>query len=173
VLGKTVTADPSRVQEAIHPMRWLIEAVCWAAVCVGIWLLTLSVITGQEIIVACAAAALCGAAAVGGRRVVGGHWAFRPGWLGWLVKLPVSAVIEAAQVLWSALRGRGGEEVTVQLPEDESEQVSASRRGFGAVALSASPGSYVVDADPDRCRLLVHRLGGGAPRPVRIDPGEA
>ena len=37
------------------------------------------------------------------------------------------------------------------------------------MGLSLSPGSYVVDADPERGELIVHSLGATTPAWARID----
>jgi hypothetical protein len=150
----------------------LLEAACWAAVCVGVWVLTLSVITWQELALAGSAAVLCGAAAVAARLLVGGRWTVRARWLRWPARLLVSAPLETAQVFGAAALRQSGNRTDIPVPKSEPKYVSASRRGFGTLVLSASPGSYVFDGDPDERVLHVHRLGSGAPEPFRIDPGE-
>lgn len=150
-------------------MGRLLEGVAWAAVCLAVWLLTLSSVTSQDLLVASLSAVVCGVAAVGGRIAVGGRWTVRRGWLRWPLKLVVSAPVETVQTIWAAARRRPGKRTTVRLPEREPKYVSASRRGIGTVLLSASPGSYVIDDQPHEREMYVHRLGRGAPDAVRID----
>lgn len=158
-------------------MRYLrvgTELVVWAGLCFGAWLLTLSSVTSQDVLLAALAAVLSGVCAVGGRRVAGGRWRPRLGWIRWYLGLPVAIVLDTARVLalvYSA-RGRFGEMSTVPLPGDEPDDVAAARCALGSLAMSASPAAYVVDADPDEHEMTVHTLGSSAPRWAQTDPSE-
>jgi multisubunit Na+/H+ antiporter MnhE subunit len=152
-------------------MRRLAEIGCWSAVCLGVWVLTLSSVPTPELIIGVPAAIACGAAAVGARSLVGGRWAVRPRWGIWLLQLVVSAPVETGQILVAAARRTPGRTVAVELPRNESKVVASSRRAIATVLLSASPGSYLAHSDFEGRRIEVHRLGGGAPDAVQIDPG--
>lgn len=152
-------------------MQRLAEIACWSAVCLGVWVLTLSSVPTPELIIGVPAAVVCGAGAVGARSLVGGRWTVRPRWGIWLLQLVASAPVETAQILWAAVRRSRGRTVAVELPEDESKVVASSRRAIATVLLSASPGSYVAHSDFERRRIEVHRLGRGAPAAAQIDPG--
>lgn len=158
-------------------MRYLrvgTELVVWAGLCFGVWLLTLSSVTSQDVLLALPAAVLAAICAVGGRRVAGGRWRLRPAWARWYLGLPVAILFDTVKVLalvYSARRNYGRTE-TIDLPDDEEHDVAAGRCAVGAMAMSASPGTYVVDADPDRRRMTVHTVGSPAPKWAEADPSE-
>lgn len=152
-----------------------VEVTAWAAACVGIWLLTLSSVTVPDLLLAVPAGMLCGLLAAGGRRLAGGGWHARPRWAVWLLALPVAVIADTVGVWRVAARaafnpGRSGYDRLVQLPAGETEDVAATRRGIATLALSASPGSYVIDFDPDRRELLIHTLADNGPSWARINP---
>lgn len=153
-----------------------VEVTAWAAACVGVWLLTLSSVTLADLCFAVPAGLLCGLLAAGGRRLAGGRWRPQPRWAAWLLALPVTVVAETFGVWRAAARaaldsGPSGRERLVQLPAGETADVAAARRGVATLAISASPGSYVVDVDHDRPELTIHTLADSAPSWARIDPG--
>ena len=152
-----------------------IEVTAWAALCVGIWLLTLSSVTLPDLCLAVAAGLLCGLLANAGRRLAGGRWHPRPRWAIWLLGLPVTVIVDTVGVWRTAARatfnpGQSGYEHLIKLPAGEPDDVAATRRGIATLALSASPGSYVIDFDPDRRELLIHTLADSAPSWARINP---
>lgn len=152
-----------------------IEVTAWAAVCVGIWLLTLSSVAVADLCLAVPAGLLCGVLAAAGRRLAEGRWHPRPRWATWLLTLPVTVIADTLGVWRAAARaafypGQSGRERLVQLPADEPDDVAATRRGLVTLVLSASPGSYVIDFDPDRSELLIHTLADSAPSWARINP---
>lgn len=152
-----------------------IEVSAWGAVCVGVWLLTLSSVTVPDLCLAVPASLLCGVLALTGRRLVGGRWCPLRGWWTWLLTLPVAVIADTFGVWRAAARavlrpGERGHEHVVHLPASDADDVAATRRALVTLALSASPGSYVVDFDPDRRELLVHTLADGAPGWARLNP---
>jgi multisubunit Na+/H+ antiporter MnhE subunit len=152
-----------------------IEVTAWAAACVGIWLLTLSSVTVPDLCLAVPAGMLCGVLAAAGRRLAGGRWQPQLRWAVWLLTLPVAVIADTIGVWRAAARaafdpGQRARERLLQLPGGEPDDVAATRRGIATLAFSASPGSYVLDFDPDRRELLIHTLADSAPSWARINP---
>lgn len=154
--------------------RWLAwgpaagEVLWWWGVSFGIWLLTLSSISAAEILVALSCGLVCGIAARAARIAVGGKWKPHPVWLWWLGPLAVAVVADTARVFVAAVRlwGKADPPVRpheVQLPTGGSEDVSAAREALATLAVSAPPGTFVIDTDPDAHRLVVHTLVEGGP----------
>jgi multisubunit Na+/H+ antiporter MnhE subunit len=146
------------------------EAAFWWAVCVGIWLLTLSSISTAEVVTAVVASVPCAVLAVAARRGVEGSWLLRPRWARWLLPLPVAVLGDAVRVLGLAagvLVGRripDGEVRSVDLPRDRPARLQAGRQAAAVLAVGAAPGTVVLDIDEDTGRMLVHALGAGRPR---------
>jgi len=149
-------------------MARLGEGVAWVVLCLAVWVSTLSSITRPELVVGGSAALLSAVAAVGGRVLARGRWTIRPSWLNWFWQLVLTAPVETAAVLWSALRAEQGRTTKMTLPQRERAHVSASRRGLGTLLVSASPGSYVVEEELEQRRLEIHRLGHAAPTTIQV-----
>ncbi len=146
----------------------MIEVTPWAAVCVGVWLLALSSVTLPDLGLAMPAGLLCGLLAASGRRLAGGRWHPQPRWAAWLITLPVTVIAETLGVWRAAGRAaldpaRSGRERLSQLPTSEPDNVAAARCGLATLALSASPGSYVINLRPRSSRVDPHP-GGQRPR---------
>lgn len=144
------------------------ELLWWWGACVGIWLLTLSSVTVPELTVATACGLPCALAARAARRAVGGAWLPRPGWVAWLVLLPGAVVADTgrlAAVLPRAARRRldPGRLRDIPLPGSEPDPVAAAHRALASLVVSASPGTVVVDSDPEEGRLMVHSFRSGWP----------
>jgi hypothetical protein len=80
--------------------------------------------------------------------------------------LPLSVLADSGRVFWTAVRSARGERPPgrvrkVALPHEAPEPVAAARRALATVALSATPGTFVFEDDPERHRLVVHSLAGG------------
>lgn len=145
-----------------------IEVAWWWAVSCGVWLLTLSSISAAELIVALSCGLPCGFAARATRRSLGGEWRLRPRWSLWVGPLVVAVLADSARLVATSLRsvartGQAGQLTAVSLPPGEPEHVFAGREAVGTVALSATPGTFVVDCDPERHVLTVHSLVSGPP----------
>lgn len=139
------------------------ELLCWWAMTVGVWLLTLSSVTLPDLLVAAACGLPCAVAARAGRKAVGGVWRPRPGWIRWWAVLPLSVLADTARVF--AVAARRGQEshppgrvTTVHLPRDAQEPVAAARRALATLAVSSTPGTFVIADDPQALRLVVHSL---------------
>jgi multisubunit Na+/H+ antiporter MnhE subunit len=147
----------------------VLEVAFWWAVGVGLWLLTLSSVSGQELVAAIATGLPCAVMAVLARRVVRGPLQPRAAWLRWLLPVPVAVLTDSARVLGvaaGALIGRripDGDLRRVSLPRDDSADDWQNRQAAAVVLVSASPGTVVLDVDADTGRALVHELASGRP----------
>jgi hypothetical protein len=156
-------------------VRAVVEAVTWTLLCVGVWWLTLSSITWQDTALAGAAGVVSAACAVGGRRLTDDRWRMHVRWLRWLAVLPVSVVADTAAVLAGVYRLRRSCDAkrTYRLPDREAAPTSSGRAALGALAMSASPASYVFDTDSEFRVLHVHTAGTIAPAWAQVNPTEA
>jgi len=144
--------------------RWG-ELLAWWLISISVWMLSLSAYSGAEMVAAVLAALPCALAAVGARLVVQGNW--RPGLesLTALAALPTSIARDSVLVLlmpWTRrhVGASGLREIDLHAAGDSS--AANGLRALGLTLLSASPGSYVVDADPTRGTAMVHALTGSS-----------
>jgi multisubunit Na+/H+ antiporter MnhE subunit len=72
--------------------------------------------------------------------------------------LPVQILVDAVRLLRPY--GRFAE---LRLPDDSR---AAALRGFAALVVSASPGTYAAEVLPDRNVLVIHRITG---RPSAVE----
>lgn len=138
-----------------------LELALWWAVCVGIWLASLSAYSSQELVVACGSALPCAAVAVAARRAVQGAWRPPADVARALLLLPAFVVADSARVVLATWRrGRRRSEFrTVRFRVDRGAARAAGRRAVSPVLLSATPATYVVDVDPRSGEALVHAVG--------------
>jgi multisubunit Na+/H+ antiporter MnhE subunit len=142
----------------------LAETVGWAVVACAVWLATLSSVTVPELCIAIVVSIPCGVLARAGRRALDASWHFRPEWALWLFPVIGSLIAELVALFRMAVtRPREGELKTVDLP-DEPPEKAAGREALGTLALCATPGSMVADADPERNQLTVHVLVSAGPK---------
>ncbi len=143
----------------------LLEGLVFAAVCFGIWMLTLSSYDSEDALVAGGVVLVCGALGAAARWAIDGHWAIDPRLLRPLARVPLVTLVDTAQVLSSPLRRRSaGRFSTFRLAGGAGDSSSATaRRAHATLVLSFSPGSYVCDIDPADGTVLVHHFGGPGP----------
>lgn len=150
----------------------VVEGTAWLAVVTGLYLIFISSVTALEVAVSLTVGALCAAAAVAGR--LSALLRYRPAlrWVRWLVPLPATVVADtvrlarllARQIVERATgraadqRERGGLR-TLRLSPDTRGETAAARRALAMLVVSSTPGTYVVDVDPEEGILLVHALG--------------
>lgn len=151
--------------------RRAVEALVWAAIAYGIWLISLSAISGQEYLVGALCAVPCGLAATGARWAAEARWTLRPAWLLPAAALPLAVVTDAAQVLTAPWRRAEGRFHHVLTPAAGESPVPASRRAVTVALVSVTPGSYVLDVDPETGEMLVHSLAPRGPRLERLATG--
>lgn len=148
------------------------EALAWAVVAYAIWLATLGAFLPGDLAVAALCALLAGAAATAARWAVGESWGFRAGWFRVLLALPVVMVSDAWQVLaapwrpasWRPGGDGGGRFHVVPTPSAGPGPRARGRRAFSVMVVSCTPGTYVLDVDPDTGDMLVHSLAPRGPR---------
>jgi multisubunit Na+/H+ antiporter MnhE subunit len=150
-----------------------LEVAWWWGAAVGIWLITLSSVTTPELVVAAACGVPCALAAWAGRRAMRHRWRPRPRWALWLVPLAASIIADEARLLRLALlrpshTGPVGEWRRIQLPGGEPDAVASAHRALASVTVSATPGTFVVDGDPEEDRLVIHSLVRGWPHLDRV-----
>ncbi|KHL03262.1 hypothetical protein [Sinomonas humi] len=140
----------------------LAELVLWWAGGTIFWLATASTLTVSETLIA-AAVALAGAVLARlARRAI--PFAARPGvaWLRWTVLVPVSAVADALRLVpW--LGGSQPEDLVEKRLAASTGQAETGLRAAGIVALSATPGTVVVDCEPRSGTVRMHSLVNGWP----------
>jgi multisubunit Na+/H+ antiporter MnhE subunit len=150
-------------------MGFAAEVAVWWALLTGLWLITLPSFAREEGLVAAACAVGAAVAVAGARRAVQGAWHPRLGWARWAVPVVVAVPVETVRVLALGARqlvrrseGVGDRVQRLPIGGEEPDAVGAARRALGTFALTATPGSVVIDWDPDRGELVLHRLVPGA-----------
>jgi hypothetical protein len=141
----------------------IVELLGWYAVAVGVWMASLSAWSGQELVVAAGCAVPCAVAAVGARRAIGGAWRLPAESLRWFVMLPAAIVVDAVRVLsWPVRSASGGSFRTIDVGAPGEASSAAGRRAAASLAMSCTPGAYVVAADEKAGTVMVHGLGGSS-----------
>ncbi|MBN9110853.1 MAG: hypothetical protein J0I34_18985 [Pseudonocardia sp.] len=137
------------------------ETAIWWVLLAALWLLVAPTPSPPEIVLAAVAAVPCAVAATVTRRVLAAGWRVERRWWRRVAPLVVGAVRETA-----ALLGRAPRAVVTRVDLDRGRDAAtrAGREAAATIALSATPGSVVLDAGPDA--VTIHRVAG---RPF---PGE-
>ena len=147
----------------LPPVAAAAEVLWWWLAACGVWLLTLSSVNAAELVVSLACALPCGLAARAARIALGARWRLRPRWVWWLAPLVVALFVDAARVLLLAVRRHdvereAGRLVDVPLPDGETEDVASGRAALATLVMSTTPGTLVVQGDPERRVLTLHSL---------------
>ena len=150
-----------------------LEIVWWWAAAVAIWALTLSSVPPQELITAAICGLPCAIAARAGRKAVGGRWHPRLRWTAWLLPLLLAVPTDAIRMLagtirWLVTRQVPGELRELQMPAGEPPDVAAARHAMAVLTISATPGTFVVDSDPEEDKIVIHTLVSGSPHLERV-----
>jgi len=145
------------------PQVIVVELLGWYVVAIGVWMASLSAWSGQELIVAAGCAVPCAVAAVAARRAIDGAWTLPTETLRWLLILPAAIVVDAARVLtWPVRSGGGGDFRTIDIGAGGGAPAATGRRAAASLALSSTPGAYVVAADEKAGTVTLHGLGGSS-----------
>ena len=149
------------------------EIVWWWAAAIAIWALTLSSVPPQELIASAICGLPCAVAARAGRKAVGGYWRPRLRWAAWLLPLLVAVPADAARMLagtirWFVTRQVPGELQELQIPTGEPPDVAVARHAVAILTISATPGTFVVDSDPEEDKMVIHTLVSGSPNLERV-----
>jgi multisubunit Na+/H+ antiporter MnhE subunit len=135
----------------------LAEVAAWTAVLLLVYLATLSTFSGGELVIAACAAVPAAVLAWAGRRVTAAHWSLDARWFRWLLLLPGAVAADLARLpRWAARRGSGSFR-TLTLPV-ETEARTRGRMAVGGLAMSLTPGSYVVESRASGRTMMVHQL---------------
>lgn len=137
-----------------------VELVAWTAVLVAVWVATLTSVGVLELVVAVLVAVPLAVLATATRRVLDAPADLPAGWWRWAVRLPGAVLADSARLAAATVRAiRTGTplgcERTLPLPDPPSTGPDG-RASVGAVAISATPASYVADVRDDA--LVVHAL---------------
>jgi multisubunit Na+/H+ antiporter MnhE subunit len=125
-------------------MAKLAEVTVWWAVLLLVWLASLNAFSYAELGTAAGLALPCALVARAARIATGGRWRIRARWL---LLVPSAILHDTVSLLRLGFSARDDSFDEIGIRGDEAT---------ATIALSATPGSVVVDADEDR--LLVHRL---------------
>jgi multisubunit Na+/H+ antiporter MnhE subunit len=143
------------------------ELLVWWCVSIGVWMVSLSAYSGQDLVVAVACGAACAVMAVLTRRAVRVEARPPVAALRWLVVLPWSIVLDAVRVLvlpWRPRsRARAGTFRRLPLHAPGNSPGAVGRRATAALLVSSTPGAFVVDVDPGSGTALVHAVGSESP----------
>jgi multisubunit Na+/H+ antiporter MnhE subunit len=150
--------------------RVVAEVVAWWVVAFSVWMITLSIAPLQEYLLAVGCGLICALAAVWARRALEASWVLRPSWVLPLLAVPLIVVTDTVQVLLAPLRParRRGRFTTVGTRAVDDLPAARSRRAVATWLMSVTPGSYVLDADPDTGDLTVHSLAWRGPRMEKL-----
>jgi multisubunit Na+/H+ antiporter MnhE subunit len=145
----------------------------WWAAAVAIWALTLSSVPPQELIAAAICGLPCAIAARAGRKAVSGHWWPRLGWAAWLLPFLAAVPADAGRLLMVTIRRlvtreQPGDMREYPMPAAEPRDVAAARHALAVLTVSATPGTFVVDSDPEEDKIVVHTLVSGWPQLERV-----
>lgn len=145
--------------------RVVVEILAWWAVAFSVWMISLSTAPLQEYLLAVGCGLLAALTAFWARRALGTSWSLRIRWLSPLLSAPVIAVTDAVQVFRAVIRPgqSGGRFETVRTGAVGDGPEARSRRAVATWLMSVTPGSYVLDADPETGDLLVHTLADRGP----------
>ncbi|MHB1594854.1 MAG: hypothetical protein ACYCO9_09895 [Streptosporangiaceae bacterium] len=151
----------------------MLEIAWWWGAAVAIWALTLSSVSGPEVIAAAICGLPCALAARAGRKAAGGRWRPRARWAAWAGPLLVSVPADAARLLAVTVRRLVAGEVPgelhrIRLPTGEPRDVCAARHALAVLAVSATPGTFVVDSNSERDTIVIHTMVSGPPRMEQV-----
>jgi hypothetical protein len=151
-------------------MRRVAELGGWWVGLTLAWVVTLSTVTTPDVLVGAVCALLCAVLAVVARRAIGQAWRPVPRWLTWLGPLALAVPADAARLFVRVLprlvrdRGPAGRLRSFTPAPDEEVTRARFRQAWGTFAVSATPGSVVVDWPPDGAPAVLHTLGSGRPQ---------
>jgi multisubunit Na+/H+ antiporter MnhE subunit len=150
-------------------MRRTAEVAAWWVVLTFVWVASLSAATAPDVLAGAVCGLLCAVLAVAARRAIGQAWRPVPRWAAWLGPLLLAVPADTARLLIRVLprlvrdRRSAGSLRRIRPPAGE-EAAAGFRRAWGTLALSATPGSFVVDWPPDGRPAVIHTLGSGPPQ---------
>jgi multisubunit Na+/H+ antiporter MnhE subunit len=154
-------------------LKTVASVVAVAAGCLGIWLLSLSAVSDEELLVGSLCALATGAAAVATTRATKVRWSLRAIPVRPLLRVPLAVVGDAVQVLLRPIPGVGrpAKVVTHELQQRGDAATATTRRVVTSLAVTSVPGSLVLDLDAESGRLTLHSLQTAGAHPEdALDP---
>jgi multisubunit Na+/H+ antiporter MnhE subunit len=141
-------------------LKTVASVVCVAAGCLGIWLLSLSSVSDEDLLVGSLCALTTGAVAVAAKRATKVHWSVRAIPVRPLLRVPMAVVGDAVQVLARPLPGVGrpAKVVAHDLAQRGESAAATTRRVVTTLAVTSAPGTLVLDLDAESGRLTLHSL---------------
>jgi multisubunit Na+/H+ antiporter MnhE subunit len=148
-------------------LKTVASVVFVAAGCLGIWLLTLSSVSDEELLVGSLCALAAGAVAVAVKRATRVHWSVRAIPLRLLLRVPFTVVGDALQVLARPIPGVGrpAKVKAHDLRQRGGSAEATTRRVATTLAVTSAPGGVVLDLDAESGRLTLHSLQTAGPHP--------
>jgi multisubunit Na+/H+ antiporter MnhE subunit len=148
-------------------LRVALEVLGWWAALVVVYLASLTTASVPEYVAAVSAGLVSAVLAVAARRVAAAHWGFPGRVLRMGAALPIALLADSVRVFGlvarpRALRSTTGRVSELMLPK-EPAPTRAGRLAAGGWLIAATPGTLVIDDDPDEPSLTVHRLVDGEP----------
>jgi multisubunit Na+/H+ antiporter MnhE subunit len=142
----------------------VLETIGWAVAGSAVWLATLSAVTLPEACFAVAAGLASGVFTAAARRSLGGSWRFRPRWALWAPQIVATMATEVVDLARATVRRPPqGRLRTLEMPAEEDREQAGARAALATLALGSTPGSIVVDSDPEERTLTVHTLVSHGP----------
>ncbi len=142
-------------------MAAVAEIVVWWFVAAGVWLVTAPAVVAPELIAAGLLSIPCAFAAHWARRANEGAWKFDGRWIRWALWLPPSVVVDTLRLARSTCRREPASIETLTFPPGTPRE-SAARRACAVWVLAATPGTVVLDADPETDTVTVHCVVGAS-----------
>lgn len=152
----------------VHVRRGVQLAAWWAAL-TAVWVAAGSSLAPAALLIGAGCAVLGSVAAVAAQRTVVGGWRPNAGFLRWLPPLILAVPADTLRLLpllaaGASRREQSGGQLRQAPPESrEPAESAAFRRAVGALAVSMTPGTVVVDWPPDGRPALIHHLCSGRP----------
>lgn len=147
-------------------LRIAVEIIAVSGASLGVWLLSLSSVSSEELLVGGVSALVCGVAAAVVRRRIGGHWLLACDLIRPALSLPGAIAADTVGVLASPWRPgrRRARYSDVDIGAAGPSSRAAARRAIASLMVSATPGTVVVAADPETGRLTVHSFASTGTR---------
>jgi multisubunit Na+/H+ antiporter MnhE subunit len=146
---------------------WTLEAVGWWGLCMGVWVVSLSAVPTQEVVVGALVSLPCGVLAVMGRVAASSAWRFRLCWFRPLALVPIAIVCDVMRVFCMILPFGSGAGQFRNLPVAEASGDNSwgqGRRALATLLITSTPATIVTDIDPDTGRALLHAIDEGPSR---------
>lgn len=154
-----------RCKKTRHVVASVATVAFWTSACLGIWLLSLSSVSDEELAIGAACALLVGLAAEAVRRIVGLPLSLRAIPVRALSALPFAIVSDAAQVLVRPLSRRraSAEVVRLELGTRGRSPSATTHRVATTLGVTMTPGTLVLDVDDATGQMTLHSLGTRGP----------